>query len=332
MKKIIILTFIFLINSVSSHALTVLIYHKIGDNRTPTTNLSIKKFKNQMLYLKENHYKVLSLKKVITMLKNHRKCPEKSVVLTFDDGYESIYKNAFPIIKKYKYPISVFLPTEAIEKRYPDYMNIAQIKDMMKYNVDFESHSYSHPHMIFKSRSFIKNEIRNGIKFFTKNFHYKPYAFAIPYGEYNKTVIECAKSAGFDTILTQDSGAVDKNTDVYLIPREPILGNYYSSMEHFKNVLNETALDIKRRYPNIGKLNQNPPHIIGAEILNIKKYKKNSFKIFLSELGWKHAKIKNNLVYIEITRTLHRKKDRIGIEAIEKNTNRHAKTFWMITP
>ena len=327
---------IVLLFTINSYATTILIYHKIGDNRTPTTNVSIKKFKEQMKYLHDNGYKVLALKKVVSMIKNHKKLPKKSVVLTFDDGYRTVYKNAFPVIKKYGYPATVFLPTEAIEKRYPDYMTLNQIKTMMKYGIDFESHSYSHPRMAYKPKNWtnkhyeewIKGELTKSIEFFKKHFGYKPYAFAIPYGEYNKTVIDTAEKAGFKVILTQDPGSVSIYTPLYLIPREPILGKYWSTMKHFKEVLNEEYLPITKRVPDFGLIKKTPT-VIGAKLMFAKNYK--NCGVYVSELGWKKAKIgSNGLVLIKNTKKFKRKKDRIAITCVDKNTHKIAVNFWMI--
>lgn len=338
MKKglICVLALIFIVSCGTSYATTILIYHKIGDSRTPTTNVSTALFKQQMEYLYKNHYKVLPLASVVETIKQHKKLPKKSVVITFDDGYKTVYKNAFPIIKKYLYPTTIFLPTEAVEKHYPDYMTLNQIKEMQKYKADFQSHSYSHPRMAYKPKNasrkqytdFIKKELIKSISFFEKYLHYKPYAFAIPYGEYNKTVINEALKCGFEAILTQDTGAVSDNTPLYLIPREPILGKYWSTMKHFKYVLNnEEYLPIKKRMPDIGITNCKNI-TAGAVIKNIENYK--NFKIYTSPTGWIDAKKKGDFVYIDNISACSRKKIHIGISAADKNNLKDAKVFWMV--
>ena len=335
-KKFILAFTAFLFIALNSYATTILIYHKVGDSRTPTTNVSIKQFKQQMEYLYKNSYKILPLETVVEMIKHNKNLPRKSVVITFDDGYRSVYKNAFPIIKKYGYPITVFLPTEAIEKRYPDYMTMKMIKIMMKYGADFESHSYSHPRMAYKPKgwmnkqykNWIKDELTKSIAFFEKYLGYKPYAFAIPYGEYNKAVINIAKKIGFRAILTQDTGAVDKFTPLYLLPREPILGKYWSTMKHFKYVLNkEEYLPIEQRIPDIGII-KNKNIAVGGIVKNIDRYK--NFKIYTSQTGWLNAKIKNNLIYVDNLTVEKRKKMHIGISAIDKKNLKNAKVFWMV--
>ena len=341
MKKIIILLFITVLFSISYKAeannVVVLIYHKIGNPKSPTTNVSIKRFGEQMEYLKAHRYNVIALKKVIDILKHHQDLPEKGVVITIDDGYKSVYKNAFPILKKYHYHFSVFLPTESIQYHYPAYMNLKEIKEMMCYGADFESHSYAHAHMAYPKkgmsmqsyRLWIRKDLEKSILFFENRFGYKPVALAFPYGDYNKILIETARNLGFECLLTQDMGSVDENTPLWLIPREPVLGKYFSTMEHFKKILNLKNLDIKTRYPEMGILNGR--HIIiGAKIADINKYKKNTFMIYTTVCGWQKAAINKDIVYINTNNCLNKKKVRIGIKAREKNSNRNAMNMWMV--
>jgi peptidoglycan/xylan/chitin deacetylase (PgdA/CDA1 family) len=336
MKAVVIalITVIFLSNA---DAAVILIYHKIGDNRTPTTNVSTELFKQQMKYLKDNQFRVISLSKLISLMKNKKPIPKKSIVITFDDGYKTVYTNAFPTIKKYGYPACVFLPTEAIERHYPDYMNLSQIKQMRKFGIDFQSHSYSHPRMAYKPKNISEKEYENFLTsqlikskaFFEKYLGYAPTMFAIPYGEYNKTVINIAIKSGFSAIFTQDTGAVSNKTPLWLIPREPILGTYWSTMKHFKYVVNnEEYLPIKNRYPDIGTY-KTIPKKIKAEITDISRYK--DFKIYTSDNGWQKAKVKNNTIYLDnISVSKTRKKLHIGVYAIDKKTKKDAKIFWMI--
>ncbi|AEA33074.1 polysaccharide deacetylase family protein [Hippea maritima] len=334
MKKLIVILF-FTLLWIKADACVILIYHKVGDNRTPSTNVSIKLFEEQMAYLKEHGYKVMPLKTLVDKLKKHKSLSDKCVVLTFDDGYKSIYKNAFPIIKRYHYPITVFLPTEAIEKHYPDYLTLKQIEEMRKYGVDFQSHSYAHPRFTNppknipanKYKNWIVSDLKKSIDFFKKHFGYKPYAFAIPYGDYNTTVIEAAKSMGFEVILTQDATAAGKKTPLWLIPRQPILGKYWSSMKHFKEVLEEGYLPVEKRIPEAGSINKNLK-MVGAVIDNASLYDKNSFKIYTTQLGWQKAKLKGNLAYINMKEKLSIPKQRIGVMA--KRNGITYKTLWMV--
>ncbi|WP_025270744.1 polysaccharide deacetylase family protein [Hippea sp. KM1] len=327
------LLFVFLLN-IQSIACVILIYHKIGDNRTPSTNVSKQLFIRQMEYLKQNNYTVMPLRELVYLIKEGKKLSQRCVVLTFDDGYRSVYENAFPTLKKLHFAATVFLPTEAIEKHYPDYMSIKQIKEMMQYNIDFQSHSHSHPRFtnppstIPHSRyaDWIAEDIKKSINFFIKEFGYKPYAFAIPYGDYNKTVIDVARRLGFEAILTQDATAIGAKTPLWLMPRQPILGKYWSTMQHFKEILKEKYLPIKQHIPPAGSTTNSK--LFGAILDNVSRYDRNSFMVYVSQLGWQRAKTEGNMVYIKTDAKLTKAKQRIGVMA--KNNGRIYKNLWMV--
>ncbi len=111
---------------------TVFIYHRFGDNRYPTTSVSMEDFKKQMEFLKKNNYNVVSPDELWQMVKSGRKIPPKTVVITIDDGYRTTMR-AFKVLKEYNFPFTVFLYMEAIG-RYPDFLTIEEIKKLKNYD------------------------------------------------------------------------------------------------------------------------------------------------------------------------------------------------------
>ncbi len=336
MKRIaiIVLLISIFLSGTSYGYVVVLIYHKVGNPKSPSTNVSINRFRKQMKYLKVHHYSVIPLKRLIRLLRHKQSLPQKAVVITFDDGYKSVFNNAFPIIKKYGYPATVFLPTEAIEKHYPAYMTLREIKEMMKYHIDFQSHSYAHAHMAYlkkgetiqEYKAWITQDLKKSISFFKRYLGYKPIAFAFPYGDYNRILIRIAKKLGFECLLTQDIGSVGRYTPLTMIPREPILGKYWATMRHFRWVLSLEPLSLKRRYPPVGIIS-GKPEFIGATVRDLRRYK--NFMVYTTLNGWQKAKIKDNLVYVKHF-TIDTPKDRLGIMAINRTTGREAMRLWMV--
>lgn len=123
---------------------TVLIYHRFGDDRYPTTNVPTARFKEQMEYLKKNNYQVISLQEMVLSIKNRQPLPDRAVVITIDDGYKSVYDVAWPILKSYGYPFTVFLYVKATDKNYKDILSWSEVREMKAAGVDFQDHSYSH--------------------------------------------------------------------------------------------------------------------------------------------------------------------------------------------
>lgn len=93
----------------------VLMYHSIGDNKEFFT-VSKDEFERQMQYLSTRKFNVIDLKRLVGLLNNKSSIPTKTIVITFDDGYQDNFLNAFPVLKKYNFPATIFVSTANIGK------------------------------------------------------------------------------------------------------------------------------------------------------------------------------------------------------------------------
>lgn len=95
----------------------ILMYHHIKANdRHDLSGVSEATFDSQMAYLSK-HFNVVSLREMVAILKQKKKIPRNTIAITFDDGYENFYTKAYPILKKYRVPATVYLVSHAIEKK-----------------------------------------------------------------------------------------------------------------------------------------------------------------------------------------------------------------------
>jgi peptidoglycan/xylan/chitin deacetylase (PgdA/CDA1 family) len=316
---------------------TVFIYHHFGDSRYPSTNVAVERFREQMSYLAANGYQVISLKELVDKLKNQAPLSPQTVVITIDDGYGSVYSKAWPILKEFGYPFTVFLYVEGVEKGYKNYLTWEQIKEMKDAGVDFQDHSYSHHHLVDRPEGFTESQYRQWIRadlassvtIMREKLGIRPGYFALPYGEYDRLVIEEAKSMGYEAILTQDPGSVSNYTDVYRIPREPILGTDWAELKHFKEVLQRVDLPVVEMKPDIVPLTEMPERF-GARLVDAGRYERGSFGIYVSELGWQQADLDGDFAFITNSTPLTRSLNRVMVSAREKESGRTAVHFWLL--
>src|SRR5579871_1267099 len=97
----------------------ILMYHSISDskeNRHPyyRTCTAPMVFREQLKTLRDSGYESIGLSEAISMLSKKGAESKKRVVITFDDGYEDFYSQAFPLLAEYRYSATVFLPTAYI--------------------------------------------------------------------------------------------------------------------------------------------------------------------------------------------------------------------------
>lgn len=86
--------------AVAADHLHVFIYHRFGDNRYPTTNISLADFSAQMRYLHDHGYQVIRAGEAVTLLREKKPLPPKAVVLTVDDAYTTFKSEAMPILRR----------------------------------------------------------------------------------------------------------------------------------------------------------------------------------------------------------------------------------------
>jgi peptidoglycan/xylan/chitin deacetylase (PgdA/CDA1 family) len=194
----------------------ILMYHYIRDFENPDspvgTQLSVgpANFEEQMKYIYENGYQTISLADVV-----EKRVPLKSVVLTFDDGYEDAYTAAFPILKKYNQKATFFVITDYLGRE--QYLNWDQVEEMKKSSMEFGSHTLSHPNLSSLNEEEAKREI-----FASKNdFEF----FCYPSGKYNARTVELVKEAGYRGAATVKYGLANQKSDLFLLPRIRISHN-----------------------------------------------------------------------------------------------------------
>lgn len=322
----------------AGNSATMFIYHKFGENKYPTTNVSLERFEEQMQFLQENTYQVISLSDLVGLLANDRPLPEKTAVITIDDGYTSTYTGAWPILKKYRYPFTVFLYVKAVQSKYRNFLTWSQIKEMQDAGVDFQSHTYSHQRLGTWDknldeegyRNWISTDIQKSYDILATQLGVAPLFLALPYGEYNSIIIEEARQIGFEAVFSQDPGSISASTDLFRIPREPILGNDWATMKHFKMVLERVDLPVNDLSPTIEPFTNTTPDNFCASVSDVDTYKKGSFGIYVSELGWQSATVAGRRVCIENTKSLSRRTNRVVVSAREKDTGLSAIHYWLL--
>jgi len=317
---------------------TVFIYHRFGEDIYPTTSVPVDSFRKQMEYLREGGFRVVPLQEIVDAVKNRKLIPDKTVAITIDDGYSSTYTVAWPVLKKYGYPFTVFLYLRAVDKDYRNILTWKQIREMAAAGVDFQSHSYGHERFGSRPQGFddeaykawVKQDFAVSNALFEKNLQRKPKMLAFPYGEYNSIVLAVAGEVGYEATFSQDPGAISADSDIRSLPREPILGSEWSTLKHFKEVLERKDLPIIDLQPDLSPAVNPAPKRFGARLLYPDRYVPDSFGIYVSELGWKKASYNGGRVYIDNNAVLSRRLNRVMISAREKETNMTALRFWLV--
>jgi len=207
----------------------VLAYHIISDNPKDDMEVSTTNFRMQMKYLHDHHFQVLSIDDVIAFKKGEKNFPGKKVAITFDDGSESYYLKALPIMKEYDFPSTNFVITSKINNR--GYLSAEQIDKLKEEKlVKLESHSYGlHNREFANSRDYDKynDDLKKN-----SQYHFKYYAY--PFGISNEEYIKALKENGIEYAFKYaPSHWLNRDEDDYSLSRVPI----YNSISYNKFIL-----------------------------------------------------------------------------------------------
>ncbi len=111
----------------------IFMYHRFGESRYPSTNITLEQFEEQLEFFEKNNFSVLPLNEIIEALKENKTLPDKSIGITIDDAYLSVYKEAYPRLKAKGYPFTVFVATGVVDQGIPAYMDWEQMAEMQKH-------------------------------------------------------------------------------------------------------------------------------------------------------------------------------------------------------
>jgi len=224
----------------------VLQYHRFDDVRYPSTNISMELFTQQIEYLVQHNYNVLPLCTVVSILRENRLLPDKTVVITIDDAYKTTYTKAYPLLKKYHLPFTLFVSTMPVEHGSKNYLTWDEMREMGKNGAEFANHSYSHPYLVRKSLD-VTSELQKAQAKLEKELGERvctmPKMFAYPFGEYDKKLMELVAKLGYVGIA-QNSGPISNKSNFMALTRFPMSGGY-GEMQQFVVKINTLPLPLK---------------------------------------------------------------------------------------
>jgi peptidoglycan/xylan/chitin deacetylase (PgdA/CDA1 family) len=208
----------------------ILCYHRFG--KTCKSNLCIpeRTFAKQLEYLKNNGYHTIHLSDLMEFLNYKTAIPSKSVIITLDDGYRSIYEFAYPLLKRYGYTATLFIYTDFIEAS-GNALTWKQLRKLKAAGFEIGSHSISHADLTMKLpyendqtfQSRITKELIHSKAIIDRELNQDTQVFAYPYGNYNQQILNLFPKAGYKLGLTIRNGGNSFFANPLTLKRSQIL-------------------------------------------------------------------------------------------------------------
>lgn len=184
------------------------------------------RFESHLAYLEKAGYHVVTLDDLLYALAQGGTLPPKPVILTFDDGYEDNYLNAFPALQKHGFIGYFFIISDFVNEDRAGYMTWNQIEEMAAAGQRFGSHSRNHPDLRGKSVDYLVWQALGGVESIQEHLGYQPRWVSYPSGGYDQQTIDVYKSAQYWGGLSTIQGATHELDDIFQLKRVRVRGSY----------------------------------------------------------------------------------------------------------
>jgi len=211
----------------------ILLYHRFGPVAADSMTVTNDAFESQMKYLKENGFTVIRLRQLVDdYLSKKQSPPPRSLVITLDDGHKSVYTDFLPILKRYRFPATLFLyPSALSNASYALTWN--QLREMKETGLlDLQAHTFWHPN--FKNErkrlkpaeyeNFVEMQLKKSKEKLEKELNVKVDMLAWPFGIYDEELVNKAIEAGYVAGLSMDRRHASISDNRMTLPRY-LIGN-----------------------------------------------------------------------------------------------------------
>lgn len=307
-------------------AASVVMYHRFGEADYPSTNIKLEQFEQHLDELKTGGYSVLPLGEIIKAMQTGTDLPDKTVAITIDDAYLSVYTEAFPRLKKYGFPFTLFVATDAVDRAddgtYKRYMTWAQIKELETHPLaTIASQTASHLHMASSTELVNRKDMERSQARFEEKIGIRPNIIAYPYGEFSNDVIKLVRGLGFVAGFGQHSGAFGPEDNIFALPRFA-LNETYGDMARFKTGASALPIAVSDMIPDdtiIEPMN-NPP-ALGFSVISGPKGGINCFSSHEGKL--KTERLGETRIEVRMEQALPKGRTRLNCTAPAKDGRWH---------
>ncbi|MDZ7825940.1 MAG: polysaccharide deacetylase family protein [Gammaproteobacteria bacterium] len=230
----------------------ILQYHFVAEDTPAVTSVSPERFRAHLEHLAEHDFNILPLPELIERLRAGEELPPRAAAITFDDGYISVYENAFPMLRERGWPFTVFVNSAAHDAPGRSFASWDQLREMQEHGATIANHSVNHAYLARASaleeeseadfRARMEREIDAAEARIEEKLGVSHKLFAYPFGEYDDRIRAWIAEHGYVGI-GQHSGAVWAGSDFSALPRFPFSGDY-SEMESFSEKIRMAPLPV----------------------------------------------------------------------------------------
>ena len=205
----------------------VLLYHDITPEPVSERGMVVtaSEFEAHKKTLKEHGYTAITVEELLLNMTGKGSLPSRPVLITFDDGYESVYKQAYPVLRRVGMRATAFVVGSTIGT--PSHLSLAEISEMVASGVvEVGSHTYaghggtaSSPRIALWTPEQLDADFSEMAGFLRRHSMRSVPAVAYPFGKTTRAIVQAARRAGFLAGFTTREGAASFDDPPMLLPR-----------------------------------------------------------------------------------------------------------------
>ncbi len=325
--------------SIGAQAATILVYHHVALDTPKSTTISPEQFKKHLDYLNDNQFTVVPLNQIVQSIKNQTPLADKTVAITFDDGYSDIYHNAHPLLKAYNFPYTLFINPAVVPKKTGRFLNWTDLKAMSEDGVMIANHGLEHESLIKvpkgqDAKTWVNEQLsklEQAQTILKQQLNQDWRYFALPYGEYSQYALQRLAAMDF-VVFTQQSGAVGIETQLTAVPRFPA-SQPYDKLKTLKTKLNSLPFKVSKASQLAESvLPANQTKLLNTQIeVEVKDFYSNMLQCFASggiktDMNWSAE----NIVEMRFDKPLKAGRTRVNCTA--PSISKPGRYYWYSRP
>ena len=309
----------------------VLCYHQfdVPNNRY---SISAAKLAEHIDWLRSNGWEIVPLETLVDFLEGRTDIPLKSVVITIDDGYASVYRRAWPVLRKKRVPWTFFV--------YTDFIGVgsaactwAHLQELVKHGVNVQNHSKSHAFLNIRGErteqqyiEFLYAELLQSKQELERRLGTKVWAYAYPYGAWSTQVRDLAVSFGYRALLTVDPQPVKATTSPTALGRVVITSDLQDKLAE---ILCERTLEVEVVEPLPHQILRQPVVLVRCRVISPSALQSVRINVGVHKVVSLHYD-SQTCELSAVVHVVHSTSQRITIEAEDLSTGRKVANSWQV--
>jgi len=211
----------------SAVRVSILLYHRFGPAANDAMTVRSATFRSQLDYLRQHGYPIIPLRTLVSYLLGRGPAPGRGVVITADDGHESVFTEMLPIVREYRVPVTLFIYPSAISNASYA-MTWDQLAALHHTSLfDIQSHTYWHPNFNAERRrlspaayrAFVTMQLVKPRTVLREKLGIDADLLAWPFGIYDDELIAMARESGYMAGFTLERRLVTPRDQIMALPR-----------------------------------------------------------------------------------------------------------------